>query len=83
MSWAFQLNDSFSKAGPPYLCLCGSVKLAIVGGQSPASMSLSAITTAVTMWMAAWLTMLECPQIVPFQPGLNFSALPVFVCFFE
>ena len=61
LSWAFQLNKGLSRACLPCFCLCGSVRVAVVAGQDVSSVSRSAIITAVTACMAAWLTFVWMP----------------------
>ena len=57
LSWAFQLNEGFSRTGPPCLCFSGSLGLVVlVAVLAPMSASLSDIITVVAALTTAWLT---------------------------
>ena len=57
LAWAFQLNEGFSWASLPCICLFDSSGLAVfVADMGPALVSLSTIITAVAAWAAALLT---------------------------
>ena len=62
LSVTFLVNEGWLRSGPPCLCLCTSLRLAVlVPDLGPVSVSLSTITTAVAGYIAAWLTIAWIP----------------------
>ena len=76
----FQLNEGCFRAGPPCLCLCTSIALAVL--VPDLALHLPLLVPLPLLWLPGLLSA-EYLQALPFQLDLNFSLLHVFVCFFR